>query len=62
MNFTAQPEPATVKIVKKFYANAKETEGNSVWVCSKLVNVGRNAINAYYGLETIKGNGYIKYL
>lgn len=26
------------------------------------MNVGRKAINAYYGLEKIKGNGYMTYL
>lgn len=62
MHFTVQPAPAAIKIVKEFCANAKDAQGNFVMVRGKLVIIDRKAINAYYGLQKIHGNRYMKYL
>lgn len=61
-NFTAQPDSSVVKIVKEFYANAKDHIGNMIWVRGKSVEVSFGSINAYYGLNTIPNNGFIQYL
>lgn len=44
--FTVQPQPVTILIVKEIYANAKETEGRVVQVRGRPVVYDARSINA----------------
>lgn len=63
MEFTDQPKPVVVLIVKEFYANAKETEGRAVQVRGKAVSYDKANINAYYHIPDIEGdNEFTEYM
>lgn len=60
-NFTVQPEPAVVAIVKEFYANAKEARNNVVQIRGKSGAFDRASINAYYRTVAIDDDEFIEY-
>lgn len=61
--FTDNPKAAVVPIVRKFCTNASfERVDNVVFARAKMVSFALEAINAYYGLESIENDDYTKYL
>lgn len=59
-NFTRQPDPAAISIVKEFYANVASSDSFVVQVRGKAVAFSRNAINSYFRLPNIEVGDYLK--
>lgn len=53
-----QPQPFVISIIKEFYANAFEREGNVVTFWGKPMEFDANTINEYFGLETLTDDRY----
>lgn len=59
--FTQQPSAPVLEVVKEFYANAIEAEGDVVQVQGKNVSFDPASISAYFCLRDLTANKYSKY-
>lgn len=60
--FCKQLESAILPLVRKFYANAYEQQGNVVQVQGKEVKFDRTMLNHFYSLRVIYNGKYMTYL